>query len=92
MDRALPLLGTMLFVGFAVCCTASALLQAVAWWRHRLEGRVVNPGALWKPDGYFDPIGMQQMRLARRLILIGAVMYLSYGVLMLLATGVDTAR
>jgi hypothetical protein len=92
MEKALPLLTATLFLSFAICCTASALLQGVAWWRHRLDGRAVNPAALWKPEGYFDEVGMQQMRLARRLILIGAVMYLSYGVLMLLATGVDTTR
>jgi hypothetical protein len=92
MESPLALLGTMLFVGFAVCCTASGLLQGVAWWRHRLEGQGVNPSALWKPEGYFDPIGLRQMRLARRLMLVGAVMYLSYGVLILVATGVDTTR
>jgi hypothetical protein len=88
----LPLVASILFLSFAVCCTASALLQIVAWWRHRLDGRAVNPGALWKPDGYFDPIGLRQMRLARRLILLGVVMYLSYGVLMLVAGSVDPSR
>jgi hypothetical protein len=92
METAIPLLGTMLFLSFAICCTASALLQVVAWWRHRRGGTPVHVGALWKPEGYFDAVGLQQMRLARRLILIGVVMYLSYGVLMLVAARVNLSR
>ena len=89
MGKALPLLASMLFVSFVVCCVGSALLQALAWWRHSHPGSAVHMKALWKPEGHFDSVGMMQMRLARRLILVGVVMYLSYGVLMLVATQVD---
>ncbi len=85
MDRFVALFGTLLFFSFIACCVASALLQVVAWTRHAREGVSVNPSALWKPEGYFDDVGLFQMRLARRALIIGGVMYLSYGVMMLVA-------
>jgi hypothetical protein len=45
----------------------------------------VKPGALWKPEGSFDPIGLYQMRIARRALIVGAVSYLSYAVLIVVA-------
>jgi hypothetical protein len=72
---------------FVACCVASALLQVIAWTRHKKEGVPINPGAVWKPEGYFDPIGLFQMRLAKRALIIGAVLYLSYGVMMVMAAG-----
>jgi hypothetical protein len=86
MERFLPLFGQLLFISFIGCCVASALLQIVAWTRHAKEGAQVSPGALWKPDGLFDDVGLFQMRLARRALIIGGVAYLSYGVLMLAAS------
>lgn len=85
MERFFTLFSTLLFFSFVACCVASALLQVIAWTRHAKEGVRVEPRALWKPDGYFDQVGLFQMRLAKRALLIGAVMYLSYGVMMLLA-------
>ncbi|HEX8693230.1 MAG TPA: hypothetical protein VF746_12460 [Longimicrobium sp.] len=85
MQRFFALFGTLLFFSFVACCVASALLQVIAWTRHKKEGAPVNPGALWKPEGHFDDVGLFQMRLAKRALLIGGVMYLSYGVMMLLA-------
>jgi hypothetical protein len=38
---------------------------------------------VWKPEGSFDAVGLFQMRLAKRALIIGAVLYLSYGVLMI---------
>ena len=72
-------------LSFIACCVGSALLQVLAWTRHKREGVSVNPGALWKPEGSFDDVGLYQMRLARRALLIGGVMYLSYGLLMVVA-------
>ena len=73
---------------FVACCVASALLQLVAWTRHKKEGVPINPGAVWKPEGSFDDIGLFQMRLAKRVLIIGIVLWLSYGVLMIVTSGV----
>jgi hypothetical protein len=83
VSRFLGTFGGLLFFSFVACCVASALLQILAWTRHKREGVPVNPGALWKPDGFFDPIGLHQMRIAKRALIIGGVMYLSYGLLMI---------
>jgi len=72
---------------FVACCVASALLQVIAWTRHKKEGVPVNPGAVWKPEGSSDAIGLFQMRLAKRALIIGGVLYLSYGLLMIVAGG-----
>jgi hypothetical protein len=85
VSRFLGTFGVLLFFSFIACCVASAALQILAWTRHKREGVAVNPGALWKPDGLFDPIGLHQMRIARRALIIGAVMYLSYGLLMIVS-------
>lgn len=85
MSKFLGTFGYLLFFSFIACCVASALLQVIAWTRHKREGVPINPGALWKPEGFFDPVGLYQMKIARRAIIIGGVMYLSYGLLMLVA-------
>ncbi|HEX6747968.1 MAG TPA: hypothetical protein VF092_11810 [Longimicrobium sp.] len=85
MTRFLATFGTLLFFSFIACCVASAALQVLAWTRHKLEGVPINPGALWKPEGFFDPVGLYQMKIAKRALLIGGVMYLSYGLLMIVA-------
>jgi hypothetical protein len=72
---------------FVALCVASALLQVVAWTRHKKEGVPINPGAVWKPEGSFDDVGLFQMRLAKRALIIGGVLYLSWGVMMLVASG-----
>ena len=85
MSKFLATFGILLFVSFIACCVGSALLQVLAWTRHKREGVSVNPGALWKPEGFFDDVGLYQMRLAKRALVIGGVMYLSYGLLMVVA-------
>jgi hypothetical protein len=85
VSKFLATFGVLLFVSFIACCVGSALLQVLAWTRHKREGVSVNPGALWKPEGSFDDVGLYQMRLAKRALLIGGVMYLSYGLLMVVA-------
>jgi hypothetical protein len=72
---------------FVACCVASALLQVIAWTRHKKAGAAVNLGAVWKPEGSFDAIGLYQMRLAKRALVIGGVLYLSYIVLLIVASG-----
>jgi hypothetical protein len=61
--------------------TGSTLLQLIAWTRHARQGVGVNPMAVWKPEGYFDGVGLRQMLIARRLLLMGLAGYLSVGVL-----------
>ena len=92
MNRFLATFGTLLFFSFIACCVASALLQVLAWTRHKREGAAVNPGALWKPEGHFDAIGLHQMRIARRALIIGGVMYLSYGLLMIVSQAAGAGR
>jgi hypothetical protein len=74
---------TLLFFTFVVCCTVAAVLQILAWSRHSLEGVGVSLRALWRPEGYFDPVGIRQIRLARTLLTVGGVAYLSLGLLIL---------
>jgi len=85
MSKFLATFGALLFFSFIACCVASALLQVLAWTRHKAEGASINPGALWKPEGHFDAVGLYQMRIAKRALIIGGVMYLSYGLLMIVA-------
>ena len=83
MTAFLATFARLLFFSFIACCVSSALLQVIAWTRHKRAGAPVNPGALWKPEGFFDDVGLFQIRLARRALLIGGVMYLSYVFLLL---------
>lgn len=87
MRAFLDTFARLLPFSFVACCVASALLQMIAWTRHKKEGVPINPGAVWKPEGSFDSIGLFQMRLAKRALIIGGVLYLSYGVLMVVAGG-----
>jgi hypothetical protein len=78
-----PLIANALVLAFIGCCIASAALQVIAWSRHANDGTPVSFRALWKPEGHFDAIGLHQIRLARRLLTIGGIAYLSYGVLLI---------
>jgi len=80
----LALLSNALVFSFIICCVVSAALQILAWSRHSREGMPVTVRALWKPEGYFDEIGMHQIRLARRLLTVGAIAYLGYGLLLII--------
>jgi len=77
----LALLSSTLVFSFIICCVVSAVLQIFAWSRHAKAGVPVTFRALWKPEGYFDEVGLHQIRLARRLLTVGGVAYLSYGFL-----------
>ncbi|HEX2190300.1 MAG TPA: hypothetical protein VHG51_15435 [Longimicrobiaceae bacterium] len=85
MTGFLSVFGAGLVLTFAACCVASAMLQIVAWTRHAREGALPSLRALWKPEEHFDPVGVRQVTLARSLLTIGGVAYLSYGVLALAA-------
>lgn len=67
-----------LVFAFVICCTVASALQLVAWWRHTLPGAHVTFRAVWRPEGYFDAIGLRQIRLARLLLLVGVASYLTY--------------
>jgi hypothetical protein len=79
----LDIIAAALVFSFVFCCIVSGILQVIAWSRHSVEGAPVSLRALWRPEGYFDHIGLRQIALARRLLTIGAVAYLSYGVLLI---------
>jgi hypothetical protein len=83
--NAIGVVAGMLVVASLAAATASTLLQLIAWTRHAREGVAVNPLAVWKPRDYFDGVGLRQMLLARRLLLVGAAGYLSVGVLFVVA-------
>ncbi len=88
MPRALQVFAMTLLLSFMGCCVASALLQLIAHTRHS-RGGPGGMGSMWKPEGKFDEVGVRQMRLARRLLLVGAVAYLSYGLVTMIAHQVD---
>jgi hypothetical protein len=69
-----------LLLGFFGCCVASAALQFLAW-RHVRADRGPTVRGVWSPDNYFDETGLRQMRLARWLLIVGAVLFLSYVVM-----------
>ena len=85
MATIFDLLVTAFVLSFVFCCIVSGILQLLAWTRHARAGVPVSLRALWRPEEYFDPIGLRQIALARRLLTIGGVAYLSYGVLVVVA-------
>lgn len=80
------ILANALVYSFIICCVVSAALQVIAWSRHAREGAPRSIRALWNPEGYFDHIGLQQMRIARRLLLVGGFAYVAYGALIVAMT------
>ncbi|HET7275250.1 MAG TPA: hypothetical protein VFI91_08700 [Longimicrobiaceae bacterium] len=86
MSTALGIISTALLLSFVICCVVSALLQILAWSRHAREGAPVSLRALWKPEGHFDEVGLHQIRLARRMLTLGGVAYLSYGVILVVTS------
>lgn len=83
METFVELLGTTLFFSFVLCCAASGFLQVRAWGRHARPDVPVSLRALRDPAPYFDEIGYQQMLLARRLLTVGGVAYVTYGLLII---------
>ena len=83
METLFELLGTALLLSFVLCCATSGFLQVRAWGRHALPDVPVSLRALREPEQFFDAIGLRQMLLARRLLTIGGVAYVSYGILII---------
>ena len=83
MPTLVAVLASTLVFCFVICCVVSAALQILAWTRHAREGVPVTVKALWRPEGYFDEIGLRQVLLARRLLTVGGWAYLTYGLLLL---------
>jgi hypothetical protein len=80
MSTPIKILAAGLLLGFFGCCVASALLQLLAW-RHVRPGQGPTVVGVWKPEHYFDEIGLRQMKLARWLLITGGVMFVSYVIL-----------
>jgi hypothetical protein len=83
METVVQVLAVTLLLSFFGCCVGSAVLQLIAWSRHARPGEGPTVRGLWRPEAFLDPVGARQMRLARRLLVVGGLAYLSYGVLML---------
>jgi hypothetical protein len=80
MSTLMKVVAASLLLGFFACCVASALLQLLAW-RHVRPGEGPTVVGVWKPENYFDEIGLRQMKLARWLLITGGVMFVSYVIL-----------
>jgi hypothetical protein len=85
MADVVNVLASALLLSFVVSCVSSGVLQVIAWSRHAREGVVPSLRALWRPDGHLDPVGVRQIRVARSLLILGIVAYLSYGILLAVA-------
>lgn len=78
MSTTVEVLSTALILSFIMCCVMSGMLQILAWSRHAREGAPVSLRALLNPEPFFDDIGVRQIRLARRLLTLGAGAYVVY--------------
>jgi hypothetical protein len=78
-ETVFTIIATSMLFAFVICCVVSAALQIIAWSRHARRGAPVSLEALWSPEGYFDEIGIRQIQLARRLLLVGGFAYLTFG-------------
>lgn len=83
MGTFVEILATALLLSFVFCCVASGLLQVRAWGRHARPDMPVSFRALRQPEQFFDPIGYRQIVLAKRLLTIGGVAYVTYGLLII---------
>lgn len=81
METFVEILSTALLLSFVICCAASGFLQIRAWGKHARPDVPVSLRALRQPEQFFDPIGFRQMILAKRLLTIGGVAYVTYGLL-----------
>lgn len=77
MNVGFRVLAATLLLSFFGCFVASAVLQLVAW-RHARPGQGPTVRGVWKPDHFLDEVGQRQMRLARWLLIVGAVMFISH--------------
>lgn len=84
MSGFLSTFASALLLTFVACCVVSAALQIMAWTRHARPGARVSFRGLSEPEGFFDRTGVHQVRLSRRLLVVGGAAYLGYGMLLLL--------
>jgi hypothetical protein len=85
MDTLFQVLSSGLLMSFVLCCVASGFLQVRAWGRHMRPDAPVSLRALREPEQFFDAIGLRQMLLARRLLTVGGVAYVTYGLLIVVS-------
>jgi hypothetical protein len=76
------LLSAALLLGFFACCVASAVLQLLAWNRHARPGEAPTVRGVWRPEAFLDATGVRQMKLARRLLVVGAVAFVSHALVL----------
>ena len=88
MADTIDVLASALLLSFILSCVFSGILQVLAWVKHSRPGVLPALRALWQPEGYLDHIGVRQMRIARALLILGIVAYLSYGLLVFVAARV----
>lgn len=82
MSVGVRLLAAALLLSFFACCVASAVLQFVAWNRHVRPGEGPTVRGVWKPEAFLDPTGARQMKLARWLLVVGAIAFVSHAVVL----------
>jgi hypothetical protein len=82
VSMGVRLLAAALLLSFFACCVASAVLQFVAWNRHVRPGEGPTVRGVWKPEAFFDATGARQMRLARWLLIVGGVAFVSHAVVL----------
>lgn len=87
MSTTLEVLSTALLFSFILCCVVSGMLQILAWSRHAREGAPASFRAILSPEAFFDEVGVRQIKLARRLLTVGASAYLVYVVATLAGAG-----
>ena len=77
MSTLAKIILSSMLLAFYGCFVASAVLQFLAW-RHVRADKGPTVRGVWKPDNYFDEVGLRQMRLARWLLIAGGVLFVSY--------------
>jgi hypothetical protein len=83
MEGTVDVLASALLLSFILSCVFSGVLQVLAWSRHARPGVLPSFRALWQPEGHLDDVGVRQIRIARALLILGIVAYLSYGLLVI---------
>jgi hypothetical protein len=84
----LKIIASTLLLSFFGCCVASAVLQLMAW-RHPADaGQGPSVRGVWKPEGRLNEVGMRQMKLARWLLIIGGVAFVSHLIVLRVAAAI----
>ncbi|HEU0013532.1 MAG TPA: hypothetical protein VFQ45_07595 [Longimicrobium sp.] len=86
MSVGVRVIAATLLLSFFACCVGSAILQLLAW-NHVRTGQGPTLRGVWKPDDYFDEIGLRQMRMAKRLLILGSVAFVTHVIVLRLGSG-----